>query len=136
VTTEVAAQIAAYVAAAPRVTREGLQKLRAVVAAAAPDAVEVFAYGMPGFKYRGRPLVYVGAAANHYALYGGIAGAMAALGDALKGYDTSKGTPRFKPGEAPTKALVESIVQLWMAEIDAAEAARKGRRSGHKKSAS
>jgi uncharacterized protein YdhG (YjbR/CyaY superfamily) len=135
VTTEVAAQIDAYIAAAPDATRDGLRRLRSLIADAVPEAVEVFSYGMPGFKYRGRPLVYVGAARNHYALYGGIAGAMAVLGDELTDYDMSKGTLRFPAGSPPPEALIRKLVQLRIAEIDAAEAARKERKRGNQKSA-
>jgi uncharacterized protein YdhG (YjbR/CyaY superfamily) len=132
---DAAVRVDAYIAATPDATREGLRRLRALVAAAAPEAVETFSYRMPAFKYRGRPLVYVGATANHYALYGGIAGAMAAMGDELKGYDTSKGTLRFPAGSPPPEALVRKLVQLRIAEIDAAEAARKERKRGNQKSA-
>jgi uncharacterized protein YdhG (YjbR/CyaY superfamily) len=58
--------------------------------AVVPDAIESISYGIPIFKYQGRPLIYCAAAKKH-CLYG-----------------TSKGTIRFQPREPLPKALVTS----------------------------
>jgi uncharacterized protein YdhG (YjbR/CyaY superfamily) len=130
------AQIEAYIAAAPEAMRPALQRLRQVIKAAAPEAVEVFSYGVPGFKYLGRPLIYLGAARKHYAIYGPIAGAMDMMSAELEALDVAKGTIRFPPAEPPHEALVSAIVLARIKELDAAQAARKAKRSGNKKSAS
>jgi uncharacterized protein YdhG (YjbR/CyaY superfamily) len=49
-----------------------LQKLRKQILAAAPKCEEYFSYGMPGFKYNGHPMLYIGAAKHHCALYGTV----------------------------------------------------------------
>ncbi|MEX0741710.1 MAG: DUF1801 domain-containing protein, partial [Phycisphaeraceae bacterium] len=51
-----------YLGALPEEQRAALEKLRATIRAAAPDAAESISYGMPTFKYKGRPLIYFGAA--------------------------------------------------------------------------
>ena len=79
-----------------------------MIKAVAPTAVEAIGYGIPSFKYQGRPLIYFGAAKSHCALYG-----------------TSKGTIRFPPGEPPPEALVKTLVNERIAQIEAAAAGRK-----------
>jgi uncharacterized protein YdhG (YjbR/CyaY superfamily) len=110
-----------YLAGLPDDKRTTLAELRRMIRAAAPDAVEGMSYGMPGFKYRGRPLIYFAAAKNHCALYGP---AVVAHQEELAGYDTSKGTIRFPPGQPLPEALVRKLVTERMAAIEAAEAER------------
>jgi uncharacterized protein YdhG (YjbR/CyaY superfamily) len=129
------AAVDAYIAAVPEAMRNKLQQLREVIKAACPDAIEGIAYGMPGFKYRGRSLVYLGAASKHYALYGAVAGAMSELRDELQGFDTSKGTLRLSPDKPLPECLITRIVHLRINEIDAAEAIRRGNKRGNQKSA-
>jgi uncharacterized protein YdhG (YjbR/CyaY superfamily) len=106
-------------------TRTALQQLREVIAEAAPEAVEAIAYGVPAFKYRGRPLVSFGAGKGHCAFYVQSPAVMNAYRDELKGHDTSKGTIRFHAGEPLPAKLVRRLVRARMAETDAA-----ARRSG------
>ena len=56
-TPERSAEIDAFLAGLPQATREALEELRRAIATAAPDAVEAIGYGVPAFRYRGRPLV-------------------------------------------------------------------------------
>ena len=106
-------------AALPEDARTALAALRRTIAAAAPEAVESISYGVPAFKYRGRPLVSFGAAKNHCSLYVQSPAVMEAHRDELASYDTSKGTVRFAPGAPPPDALVTKLVQARMAETDA-----------------
>ena len=106
-------------AALPEDARTALEALRRTIAAAAPEAVESISYGVPAFKYRGRPLVSFGAAKNHCALYVQSPAVMEAHRDELASYDTSKGTLRFAAGAPPPDALVTKLVQARIAETDA-----------------
>jgi uncharacterized protein YdhG (YjbR/CyaY superfamily) len=58
-----------YLALAKPEQRAVLEKLRKTIHAAAPGAVEYIGYGLAGFKFNKRPLVYFGAWENHCALY-------------------------------------------------------------------
>ena len=49
--------------------RAALERLRKVIRATAPKAEECISYGLPAFRLNGRPLVALGAAANHCAFY-------------------------------------------------------------------
>jgi uncharacterized protein YdhG (YjbR/CyaY superfamily) len=103
----------------PEDVRAALQRLREIIAAAAPEAVEAIAYGVPAFKYRGRPLVSFGAGKGHCAFYVQSPPVMDAHRSELKGYDTSAGTIRFQAAEPLPEELVRKLVRARLAETDA-----------------
>jgi uncharacterized protein YdhG (YjbR/CyaY superfamily) len=104
----------------PPEMRAPLEALRRTIAAAAPEAVEGIGYGIPAFRYRGRPLVSFGAGKRHCAFYVQSPAVMDAHRDELAGLDTSKGTIRFAPDAPLPAALVTALVQARIAETDAA----------------
>ena len=95
--------------------RNALEKLRKLILAAAKGIEEDFGYGMPAFKYNGHPVVYIGAAKNHCALYGSVPLGFKEL---LVGFEHSKGTVRFAPGKPLPAALVKAIVKAKVEEIE------------------
>src|SRR4029077_4220669 len=97
------ATIDEYLAALDPDQRGALEKLRKTIRAAAPGAEECVSYGMPGFRYGGRPLVWFGAAAKHCAFYPG--GVVEKFAKDLKAFETSKGTIRFQPDRPLPAAL-------------------------------
>ena len=109
-----------YLASVPEEQRAALQGLRAMIKAAAPDAVEGISYQVPMYKLRGKPLVSFGSAKNHCAFYVQSPAVMDARREALAGRDTSKGTIRFTPDAPLPDALVTALVQARMAETDGA----------------
>ena len=112
--------VEAFLAALPGDRRAALLELRQVIAEAAPDAVESVNYGVPAFKYRGRPLVSYGSSKTNCSFYVQSPAVMEAHHEDLKGYDTAKGTVHFTP-EAPLPAqLVQKLVTARLAETDAA----------------
>jgi uncharacterized protein YdhG (YjbR/CyaY superfamily) len=111
-----AKEIDSFLAALPDDQRATLQKIRETVRATAPQAVESISYGIPTFKYKGRPLIYFGAAKNHCAIYG--AAVAESDKEDLKGYDISKGTIRFSPDQPLPAALVERLVKARIADIE------------------
>ena len=112
-----AATIDEYLAPLPPDKRAALQWLRRHIKAAAPGAEECISYGIPAFRLDGTLLVHFGAAAKHCAFYPGAV--VEAHREALKGYDTSKGTIRFQPDSPLPAALVRTLVK--------AQAARRSR---------
>jgi uncharacterized protein YdhG (YjbR/CyaY superfamily) len=105
----------------PEETRSALEGLRRTIAKAAPEAVEVISYGVPAFKYRGRPLVSFGAGKQHCAFYVQSPAVMEAHRDELVGYETAKGTIRFAPGKPLPADLVTKLVKARIAETNASE---------------
>lgn len=115
-----AVEIDAYLATLPDDKRAALEKLRAAIRSAAPDAEEAISYGVPAFKYRRRPLVSYAAAKEHCSLFVMSPSVLDAHRDAIGAYDTSKGTIRFPADKPLPDSLVATIVRARMAETDAA----------------
>jgi uncharacterized protein YdhG (YjbR/CyaY superfamily) len=107
-----------YLAHVPQDMRPALEHLRATIKAVAPQAEEGLSYSVPAFKYRG-VLVSFGAAKDHCSFYVQSPAVMEAHADDLKGYDTAKGTIRFKPNEPLPSDLVTVLVKARMAENEA-----------------
>jgi uncharacterized protein YdhG (YjbR/CyaY superfamily) len=105
-----------YLAALPEEQRAALQSLRETIRSTVPEASEAIAYGMAGYKYKKKPLIYLGAAKNHCGIYGARP---EALEEDLKSYDVSKGTIRFSPDSPIPKALVKKLLKARIAEIEA-----------------
>ncbi|HMC10890.1 MAG TPA: DUF1801 domain-containing protein, partial [Pirellulaceae bacterium] len=84
-----------YLAALNDDQRAALEKVRKAIKAAAPKGEECISYGLAAFKLSGKPLVALGATANHCAFYLMSGSTVNAHQDELAKYDTSKGTIRF-----------------------------------------
>ena len=96
--------------------RRVLEKLRKTIHAAAPGAVEYIGYGLAGFKFNGRPLVYFGAWEKHCALYAASPAIQKEFHEELKDFVQSKGTIRFTPEKPLPTALVKALVKARIAE--------------------
>ncbi|OGR94951.1 MAG: hypothetical protein A2V88_04310 [Elusimicrobia bacterium RBG_16_66_12] len=108
--------VAVYLAALTKERRATLEKLRKIIKSAAPNAEEVVSYGMPGFRYGGRMLVYYAAWKNHCSLYGASGTFLDKYKGELKGHKISKGTIQFPIGEPLPVALVKKLVKARMVE--------------------
>ncbi|HEX4898523.1 MAG TPA: DUF1801 domain-containing protein, partial [Candidatus Limnocylindrales bacterium] len=64
-----AGNVDAYLATLPDDRRAWMQALRETIRAAAPDAVEVITYKMPGFESNGSFLVSYDTYKRHYSLF-------------------------------------------------------------------
>jgi uncharacterized protein YdhG (YjbR/CyaY superfamily) len=100
-----------YLAGVPEPAHGTLQKIRAMIRAAAPpEAVEAISYGMPAFRYLGS-LVGYAAFKDHCSFFPMSAALVEQFQDDLKNYSTSKGTIRFPLDKPLPKALVTKIVK-------------------------
>jgi uncharacterized protein YdhG (YjbR/CyaY superfamily) len=111
-----------YLAAVSADQRGTLEQLRATIRAAAPKAEECISYGLAAFRLEGRMLVAFGATPNHCAFFPMSSLTVEAHKDALRDFDTSKGTIRFQPDKPLPTALVRKLVKARMAENARAEA--------------
>jgi uncharacterized protein YdhG (YjbR/CyaY superfamily) len=113
-----------YLGGIPREMRDALEKLRAVIRKAAPQAVEAIGWGMPMFKLKGN-LVGFAAFKEHCSFFPMSTTVMEAFENELASYETSKGTIRFKPGKPLPASLVKRIVKERIKENEARAAAKK-----------
>ncbi|HET6990986.1 MAG TPA: DUF1801 domain-containing protein, partial [Bacteroidia bacterium] len=107
-----------YILNQPKEVRTRLEELRAVIKSCAPEAEEIISYGMAGYKYHGM-LVYWGAFANHYSLFGGTGKLSELFKKDLKKYVVSKGTVQFPYDQKLPVSLVKKIVKFRMKENEA-----------------
>jgi uncharacterized protein YdhG (YjbR/CyaY superfamily) len=113
--------------------RRALEKLRKTIKQAAPRAEECISYQLPAFRLDGRMLVAFGARADHCAFYPMSASTVAAHADELEGYDTSKGTIRFRADEPLPSALLRKLVKARIAENAGSRSGTPPRRRGSRR---
>jgi uncharacterized protein YdhG (YjbR/CyaY superfamily) len=116
-----------YLATVSDDKRAALEKMRKSIRAAAPKAEECISYGIPAFRFDGKPIAGFGAAEKHCAFYPMSATTVAALQDELKKYDTSKGTIRFPAAKPLPATLVKKLVKARIEEIRPSTAKSKSR---------
>ena len=104
------ARVDAYLAALPDDQRAALERLRANIKAAAPDAVEAISYSMPAFRLGRRVLVYYAAFSDHLSLFPASGSVRDKLGEELRGYFSGKGTIRFTPQQPLPDDLLREIL--------------------------
>ena len=105
-----------YLARLSAEQRTALERLRKIIRAAVPRAEECISYQLPAFRLDGRMLVAFGATSNHCAFFLMSSETVAAHRDELEGYDTSKGTIRFRADEPLPASLVRKLVKARIAE--------------------
>src|ERR1039458_2535006 len=90
------AEVETYLARVPEPARATLEKVRAMIRAAAPrEATEAISYKIPSFQYKGA-LVWYAAFKNHCSIYPLDGALVEEFGEALQKYKTSKGTIQFR----------------------------------------
>lgn len=107
-----------YLAGVDEPKRQTLQRLRMTIRELIPDAEETISYGMPAFKLQGRAVAGFAAFKNHLAYIPFSGSVFPKLGDALKGYTTSKsGSLHFPIDEPLPKPLVKKLIDARLAEV-------------------
>jgi uncharacterized protein YdhG (YjbR/CyaY superfamily) len=112
-----------YVSQFPDEVQAVLEKVRATIRHAAPEAKEVISYMMPAFKQHGI-LVYFAAWKKHIGLYPPISGDKT-LEKAFARYAGPKGNLQFPLDEPIPYDLIERIVKLRVKQDTAKAAARR-----------
>lgn len=125
----------AYINAFQEPVRAKLEEMRQLISKAAPGAVEGIGYGMPGYKYLGRPLVYFAGYAGHIGFYATPTG-HEAFKKELAGYKTGKDSVQFPLDKKLPAALIRRIVAFRLKENEALTTAKKqGRKPAAEKTA-
>jgi uncharacterized protein YdhG (YjbR/CyaY superfamily) len=111
-----ASSIDEYLEGTPPGKRAELERLRGLVHAEVPDAIESIAYAMPAFRLGDRYFLGFSATKTGCSIYTGR-GALEELAAELEPYHLWKGTINY-PCERPLAAdLVRRIVRLRLAEF-------------------
>ena len=121
-----APNIDSYISQFPADVQAILEKVRAAIKHAAPDAKETISYLMPAFKQHGI-LVYFAAWTKHVGLYPPISGDKS-LEKAVARYAGPKGNLQFPLDEPIPYDLIERIVKLRVKQDTAKAAARRKKR--------
>src|SRR5450631_4286426 len=108
-----------YIAAQSEAMRQRLEKVRAAIRRAVPEAVEGIGYRMPGYKLRGKPMLYFAGFKEHYSLFAASGTFFTALEDELRGYELRKGTVHFPLTKPVPVKLISRIANLRAAGIAA-----------------
>ena len=106
-----------YIAAQPEDVRPKLEQVRAAIRRAVPEAVEGIGYRMPGYKLRGKAMLYFAGFKEHYSLFAASGTFFAELAGELKGYELRKGTVRFPRTKPVPLKLISRIAKLRAAGI-------------------
>jgi uncharacterized protein YdhG (YjbR/CyaY superfamily) len=104
-----------YIGSFPAEMQSTLEKIRDVIRKAAPDAIELISYGMPGYKLNGKPLVYFAAFKKHIGFYATPTG-HAAFKAALSHYKQGKGSVQFPLDSEVPDELIKRIVAFRIKE--------------------
>src|SRR5436309_10189507 len=108
-----------YIAAQPEAVRPKLERVRATIRRAVPEAVEGIGYRMPGYKLHGKPMLYFASFKEHCSLFAASGTFFAALEDELTGYDRRQGTVHFPLTKPVPVKLIRRIAKLRAAMIAA-----------------
>lgn len=100
-----------YFAAQPKI----LEKVRAAIRKAMPEAEETISYNIPTYKMDGRAVLYLAGWKEHISIYPIGAG----FGDEIKPYIAGKGTLKFPLAEKAPVALIARIAKFRAAEARA-----------------
>ena len=106
----------AYIAQFDGEVRRRLEVMRETVRAAAPEADEMIAYGMPAYKLRGKPLVYFAGYPHHIGFYATPNG-HEAFKKEFAPYKQGKGSVQFPLNEPLPGSLVQKVVHYRVQEI-------------------
>lgn len=105
----------AYLNIFPEDIRRVLEKIRSIIMNKAPEAVESISYGMPAYKYHGKPLVYFAAQKKHIGFYATPTGHKA-FKDELSQYKQGKGSVQFPYSNPIPFDLIGRIVEFRVGE--------------------
>jgi uncharacterized protein YdhG (YjbR/CyaY superfamily) len=119
------AEVEAYLARVPEPARTTLEKMRAMIRAAAPgEATEQLSYGIPAFHFKGALLSYA-AFKDHCSLFPMGARAIEAFAEELEGYRVTKGTIHFSLDKPLPKSLITKIVKACVARNEAKSGSKR-----------
>ena len=113
------ARVREYFSKQPPAARRQVRRIRALIRAAIPRAVDGFSYGIPAVRVEGRLLLWYAGWKAHCSIYPVSPAVRKALGRDLGRYAVSKGTIRFAVDKPLPAALIKKLVKARVAANDA-----------------
>lgn len=110
-----AKQVADYLATQGQLQRQRLEEIRSLVHALAPDVEEKISYGILGFFYRNKALVYVGGWESYVSMY--PIPAAIADSEALATYQKGKGSLQFPNSQPLPIKFVNEVIAGHLARL-------------------
>ncbi len=104
-----------YIRTFPEEVQKLLNKIRLIIQEKAPGAIESIAYGMPGYKLGGKPLVYFAGHKNHIGFYATPSG-HTQFENELSKYKRGKGSVQFPLNKPIPYDLIGRIVEFRVEE--------------------
>lgn len=104
-----------YIKSYPKEIQSILGTIRLAILQNAPKAVESISYGMPAYKFNGKPLVYFAAFKNHIGFYATPSGHEAFVKQ-LSHYKQGKGSVQFPLNEDIPYDLIKRMVVFKVKE--------------------
>lgn len=106
-----------YIASIPGDRRAGVDRIRALAVAAAPEAQEAISYDMPALRLDGRFLVSWAAFRWHDSLFPASVAVVAEMGDDIRPYLAGRGTIRFPADQPLPDDIVTRVVRTRVTEL-------------------
>ncbi len=104
-----------YIGSFPEAIQERLIAVRNAIKITAPAAIESISYGMPAYKFNGKPLVYFAAFKNHIGFYATPNGHVA-FAKELSIYKQGRGSVQFPLNKQLPIDLIIKMVKFKMKE--------------------
>ncbi len=110
-------EVDAYLSAVPEPQRSTLRALRECLRRELPTADEAITYGIPTFLVDGVGVAGFSASKKHCSYHPMSGTVLAAMHSEIDGYNWSKGTLRFGPGDPLPDDLVAALVRARLDEL-------------------
>ena len=112
-----AQEIDAYLAALDEPARGTLDDLRRSILAVIPECEQGLAYGLPGFKVRGKTVAGFAAFKDHLSYLPHSGSVLAELAQELAGFESTKGSLHFTADHPLPAALVRTLIDTRLAQL-------------------
>lgn len=120
-----AEQVDAYLAGVSPAQRSALTAVRTALRSILPHADECIRYGMPAVALDGKGIAGYAAYKDHCGYFPMSGSVIEAAGDAVAGYETTKGGIRFGVDRRLPVGLIRRLVKLRLAELAAVDNGRR-----------
>lgn len=110
--------VAAYIQSFSGDTKNRLLKMREIIQTEVPDAEEGIMYGLVGYKFHGKPLVYFGGFEHHVGFYA-TPQTHETFATELASYKQGKGSVQFPHSQTLPVDLIAKMVQRKKQELEA-----------------